>query len=374
MEAIKKRFGDNKETKKVQKTLLKLIKNSHPNLEDKTDLEDQSLDDLFNNLKIYEAKVKSSSSTSPNSQNIAFVSSQNTDSTNESISAVTSVSAASTKVLVSDLPNVDNLSDAVIYSFFSSQSNSPQLDNDDLKQIDADDLEEMDLKCVMVLVAMIGDFRQMKKQQTMPSWHLPPQVHQVLQVLIVSDRFINSESDVSMPPSLVHDRYQSREGYHAVPPPYIGTFMPHKPDFVFYTAPIANETVPTVLNAELTTSKPNKDLSQTHRPSALIIKDWVFESEDESEGEHMPTQKAPSFVQPFEQVKTLRPSVEPVEHPAPTENLRKDIPKPRSHRHSWNRKACFVCKSLTYLIKNCNYYEKKLVQKHVRIHAMRGNH
>nr|GEZ22707.1 hypothetical protein [Tanacetum cinerariifolium] len=112
----------------------------------KTDLEDQSLDDLFNNLKIYKVEVKISSSTSPNTQNIAFVSSQNTDSTNESVSAVTSVFAASTKVLVSALPNVDNLSDAVIYSFFASQSTSPQLDNDDLKQINSDDLEEMDLK------------------------------------------------------------------------------------------------------------------------------------------------------------------------------------------------------------------------------------
>nr|GFA84764.1 hypothetical protein [Tanacetum cinerariifolium] len=57
-----------------------------------------------------------------------------------SVSAVTSVSTASTKVHVSALSNVDNLNDVVIYSFFVSQSNSPQLDNDDLKQIDADDL------------------------------------------------------------------------------------------------------------------------------------------------------------------------------------------------------------------------------------------
>nr|GEV11435.1 hypothetical protein [Tanacetum cinerariifolium] len=119
----------------------------------KTDL-DQSLDDLFNNLNIYDAEVKSSSSTSPTTQNIAFVSSQNTDSTNELVSAVTSVSVASTKVLVSALPNVDTLSDAVIYSFFASQPNSPQLDNDDLKQIDADDLEEMNLKWQMAMLTM----------------------------------------------------------------------------------------------------------------------------------------------------------------------------------------------------------------------------
>nr|GFD59063.1 hypothetical protein [Tanacetum cinerariifolium] len=62
------------------------------------------------------------------------------------VSAISSVSAASSKAPVSTLPNVDNLSDAMIYSFFESQSNSLQLDNKDLKQIDIDDLKEMDLK------------------------------------------------------------------------------------------------------------------------------------------------------------------------------------------------------------------------------------
>nr|GFB09038.1 ribonuclease H-like domain-containing protein [Tanacetum cinerariifolium] len=70
-------------------------------------VDDQSLDDLFNNLKIYEAEAKSSSSTSHNTQNIGFVSSNNTDGTNESVSAVLSISAASTKAPVSSLPNVD---------------------------------------------------------------------------------------------------------------------------------------------------------------------------------------------------------------------------------------------------------------------------
>nr|GEV78173.1 hypothetical protein [Tanacetum cinerariifolium] len=86
--------------------------------------------------KIYEAEVKGSSFTSHIKQNIAFVSCQNTNITNESVSAVTSLFAASTKPPTFILPNVDNLNDAFIYSFFASQSNSPQLDNDDLKQID----------------------------------------------------------------------------------------------------------------------------------------------------------------------------------------------------------------------------------------------
>nr|GEW51321.1 uncharacterized mitochondrial protein AtMg00810-like [Tanacetum cinerariifolium] len=96
------------------------------------------------------------------------------------------------------------------------------------------------------------------------------------------DDLLSSESDVSMPPSPVHDRYKSGEGYHAVPPSYTGTFMPPKPNLVLYDALNANKTIPT-----------------------------VSDSEDESEGDPMPTQKAPSSVQPFEHVKTPRPSVKP---------------------------------------------------------------
>nr|GEZ22256.1 putative ribonuclease H-like domain-containing protein [Tanacetum cinerariifolium] len=178
MEAIEKRFGRNTETKKVQKTLLKQqyenFTGSHSKSLDqihdrlrklisqleiygrnKANLEEQSLDDLFISLKIYETKVKHSSSTGTATQNLAFVSSSNTDSTTESVSAAASVSAVCAKMPVSSLPNVDSLSNALIYSFFTSQSTSPQLDNEDLKQLDVDDLEEMDLRWQ---IAMKGHF------------------------------------------------------------------------------------------------------------------------------------------------------------------------------------------------------------------------
>nr|GEW37273.1 hypothetical protein [Tanacetum cinerariifolium] len=291
------------------------------------------------------------------------------------VSVVPSVSAANTKSIGSIIPNVDNLTDAVIYAFFESQSNCPQLDNDDLKQIDADYLEEMDLKwqmamltmramrflqrtgrnlgangntsiwfdmskvecyncnrrghfarecSMMVLLAMIGAFRLMQNQQIMISWYLPPQVPPVLQVLTVS-----FESDESVPTSPVQDRYKSGEGYHVVPLPYTGTFMPPKPDLVFHYAPTASETVHNVLNVEPSTTKPTMELSQSNRPSAPIIEDWVSDSEDEYEGEPMPTQKEPSFVQTSEHVKTPRTSVKPVEHPTQAKNLRKYISKSR---------------------------------------------
>nr|GEV66518.1 hypothetical protein [Tanacetum cinerariifolium] len=122
MDATEKRFRGNTETKKMTHTLI---------WRNKTDLEEQSLDDLFNSLKIYEAEVKSSSSASTATQNIAFVYSSNTDNANESVSATLSVSVVCAKMPISSLPNVDSMSNAVIYLFFASQSSSPQLDNDD---------------------------------------------------------------------------------------------------------------------------------------------------------------------------------------------------------------------------------------------------
>nr|GFB04661.1 ribonuclease H-like domain-containing protein [Tanacetum cinerariifolium] len=174
MEAIKKRFGGNSETKKVQKTLLKQqfgnfsssssegLDQIHVRLQKlvsqleihRTDLEDKILDDLFNSLKIYKSEVKNSSSLGTDSHNLAFISFTPTDSTNDSASVVVNVSAVGTKLSASTLPNVNSLSNAVIYSFFASQSSSPQLDNEDLKQIDVYDLEEMDLKWQMAMLTI----------------------------------------------------------------------------------------------------------------------------------------------------------------------------------------------------------------------------
>nr|GFB54360.1 hypothetical protein [Tanacetum cinerariifolium] len=58
----------------------------------KTDLEDKSLDDLFNSIKIYESKVKHSSSQGTDAHNLAFVSTTPADSTNDSVSAAVNVS------------------------------------------------------------------------------------------------------------------------------------------------------------------------------------------------------------------------------------------------------------------------------------------
>ncbi|GJT61026.1 retrovirus-related pol polyprotein from transposon 17.6 [Tanacetum coccineum] len=91
-EAIEKRFGGNEATKKSQRNLLKqqfenfttpsteMLDQTFDKLQmlvsqlNKADLDTMSMDDLYNNLKVYEPEVKGISSSSSSTQNMAFVS------------------------------------------------------------------------------------------------------------------------------------------------------------------------------------------------------------------------------------------------------------------------------------------------------------
>nr|GEU55217.1 hypothetical protein [Tanacetum cinerariifolium] len=105
-----------------------------------------------------------------------------------------------------------------------------------------------------------------------------------------SQVFDYEEPDDSVPKSPVNDRYKSGEGYHVVLPPYTRTFMPPKPNLVFDDAPNASEIVTNVVNDKLSLNKPTEDMSKTLRPDAPIIKDWISDFEDETKNESVPKQ------------------------------------------------------------------------------------
>ncbi|GJW92451.1 ribonuclease H-like domain-containing protein [Tanacetum coccineum] len=173
--AIEKRFGGNEATKKTRKNLLKQQYENFSASKDvnqkflrslsfewythtimwrnKADLRTLSMDDLYNNLKIYETEVKGAASSSSDTKNMAFVSSitNNSSSTNEAVNTAQGVSAASTQV---NAANINNLSEAVICAFLAGQSNNPQLLNEDLEQIHEDDLKKMDLKWRMAMLTL----------------------------------------------------------------------------------------------------------------------------------------------------------------------------------------------------------------------------
>ncbi|GKD50150.1 hypothetical protein Tco_1279126 [Tanacetum coccineum] len=112
LQAIEKRFGGNAATKKTQRNLLK---QQYENLTaSSSEVLDQTFDrlqKLISQLEIHEVKRTSSSST--NTQNIAFVSSNNISNINGTINNAHGTTTASTQATDVNSTTIDNLSDAV---------------------------------------------------------------------------------------------------------------------------------------------------------------------------------------------------------------------------------------------------------------------
>ncbi|GJW75641.1 exocyst complex component SEC6 [Tanacetum coccineum] len=145
----------------TRKTRRNFLKQQYENF---TAPSSEMLDQTFDRLQkivsqlelVYEPEVKGMFSSSSSTQNMAFVSSSNnnTNSTNETVNTAHGVSTASAQVNAAYSTNIDNLSDAVICAFLSSQPNSPQIVHEDLQQIHLDDMEEMDLRWQMAMLTM----------------------------------------------------------------------------------------------------------------------------------------------------------------------------------------------------------------------------
>nr|GEU45870.1 hypothetical protein [Tanacetum cinerariifolium] len=332
MEAIEKRMSLSQEdvNLKFLQSLPSKRKTHTLIWRNKADLEEQSLDDLFNSLKIDEAEFKHSSSTGTTTQNLAFVSSSNTDSTTELVSTAANVSAICANMSVSSLPNIDSLSNArtrgnlgangptslgfdiskvecytstgrdilqgsveeepanyALMAFSSSSSSDNEvvscskacskvyaqlhsqydkLTADFCKlrfdvisyQTGVESVEarllvykqnesvfEEDIKLLNLEVRLrdnaLVTLRQIleKAEQEKDDLKLKLEKFQTSSKKLTE---LLANSDESCPPSSLYDSFQPSDGYHAVPPPYTGTFMPPKPDLVFNTVPTNVET------------------------------------------------------------------------------------------------------------------------------------
>ncbi|GKB45323.1 putative ribonuclease H-like domain-containing protein [Tanacetum coccineum] len=121
----------------------------------KPDFDTMGLDDLYNNFKIVEQKVKKSAGASNDDKNLAFVTTSGASSTNNINTVNPEVSTATTKVNTASTEiSTASFSDATVYAFLSTQPKGSQLVHEDLEQLHDDDLEEMDLKWNMALLSM----------------------------------------------------------------------------------------------------------------------------------------------------------------------------------------------------------------------------
>nr|GEV97464.1 putative ribonuclease H-like domain-containing protein [Tanacetum cinerariifolium] len=373
---------------KNDKFLMEAIEKRLQKLISQLDILGESISQEDINLEFLRTEVKGSSTSSHNTQNIAFVSSNNTNSTNESFNVVPSISAASYEALVSTLPNVYSLSDDIIYSFFASQSNSSQLENKDLKQIDADYLEEIDLEWQMAMITMRAR-RSPKDNRNKDTLRItvPVEVstsnalvsqcdavgsydwtfqadekptNYALMAFTSSGSSSSSSSDnvvvaCSKACSKAYATLQShydkltidfrnsqidvlsyKTGLKSVE---ARTFMPPKPDLVFHDAPKASETVTNVVNVESSSYKP-KPL----RSDALIIEDWTSDSKDESkiESKARSTARPVSTVVPHTTMKRSPRQVTHVIHKAHSPIRRPINHRPTTKPSNFNHKVTTV--------------------------------
>nr|GEU41794.1 retrovirus-related Pol polyprotein from transposon TNT 1-94 [Tanacetum cinerariifolium] len=319
---------------KDAKSLLEAIKKSFGVWRNKPDLDSMSMDDLYNNLKVYEPKVIGVSSSSTNTQNMAFVSSSsinNINNINEAVNTAFGVTIAGTQVNAANSTNINILSDTVICEFLASQSNSSQLINKDLDQIHPDDLEEMDLKWQMAMLTIrarrflknTGRKLNLNRNDTVAfdktkveysnshkrdhfgrecrapraqdnrniestRRNVPVETTSSLALVSCnglggydwSDQAEDGPNYALMAYSTSSSDSEKGLGYNAVPPPHTGLSIPPKPNLSYIgLEEFTSEPVVKTLSAKTNEEVPKVVKKDNGAP---IIKDWKSDDEDES--------------------------------------------------------------------------------------------
>ncbi|GJV81131.1 hypothetical protein Tco_1517001 [Tanacetum coccineum] len=114
----------------------------------KPDVDTLSIDDLYNNLRVFEQELTSTTKSFASAQNVAFIS-HSKSSTNKVKSGHTGAyntytpSTSSNNIPEREVPA--GFADEVIYSLFAKQSEDLDLLHEDLEQIDDMDIEEMSI-------------------------------------------------------------------------------------------------------------------------------------------------------------------------------------------------------------------------------------
>ncbi|GJW66344.1 putative ribonuclease H-like domain-containing protein [Tanacetum coccineum] len=190
--------------------------------------------------------------------------------------------------------------------------------------------------------------------------------------------------------SQTYDRFKKVEGFHAVPPPLSGNFIPPKADLSFaglddsvYTSTAVTKDAPKSNEVSVETPKEVKS-------SAPLIQDWDTDSDNESifrpkqVFEKVNFVKEGEYVRPVKHAKSVKiaKSVRPITPVKPIQQTKKpkeSCSSPKVDKRDWNgrmaqnlglgysftKKACFVCGSMSHLIRDCTFHEDRMTQRNV---------
>ncbi|GJT98396.1 putative ribonuclease H-like domain-containing protein [Tanacetum coccineum] len=182
--------------------------------------------------------------------------------------------------------------------------------------------------------------------------------------------FDSRSSDIEDSP--VNDRYA--EGMHVVPPPMTGIYIPSGPDVETDESHVeTNESVP-----KLVANEPKAVSDPKVWSDAPIIEEYESDSDDEHVSLPTKEQETPSFafVNNVQHVKIPRQTVK-------EQNTCSQSPKPNKKDcsglmskkmglgYGFTKKACFVCGSFSYLIRDYDFHEKRMA-KQVELNKQKG--
>ncbi|GJU67531.1 ribonuclease H-like domain-containing protein, partial [Tanacetum coccineum] len=196
--------------------------------------------------------------------------------------------------------------------------------------------------------------------------------------------------------SHVNDRYA--EGMHAVPPPMTGIYIPSGPDkeiddsqFTYgpkQSKPSESDARSSDFNScesncseethesmpEPVVNEPNVVSQPKVWSDAPIIEEYESDSEDEHVSLPTKEQEIPSFAD--KHVKTPRQTV--IEQNTCSQSPKPDkkncsglMSKKLGLGYGFTTKACFVCGSLSHLIRDCDFHEK-MMAKQVELNKQKG--
>nr|GEV82753.1 ribonuclease H-like domain-containing protein [Tanacetum cinerariifolium] len=177
---------------------------------------------------------------------------------------------------------------------------------------------------------------------------------------------------------------RSDKRYHAVPPPYTGNYIPPKPDLMFIDDQVKSESVDvvsTISSSDVKTVESKVEsvdkgvcsIIETKHVmknnfSPPIIKDWI--SDDECKAEFEPKVKD----------KIVRPNIEKINFVKTATEIEEKVEIPKQHKHypiwkqrNWNNlmsqrlgsnfklinKACYVCGNFEHIYYD---YDKRVVR------------
>ncbi|GKB54820.1 putative ribonuclease H-like domain-containing protein [Tanacetum coccineum] len=330
----------------------------------KPEVDTLSIDDLYNNLSVFEQEIQGASKTSSSAQNVDFVS-QSKSNTNKVKSGFTGAYSTCTPSTSStNIPNKE-----VLAGFADEGTNDGKKKRDSLYQHqDAGKQEKSQMGLLTMDDGIVNWGEHTEVEETN---HALMAISSSNEVSLCSKTCIDSyntlkilcdeqmnqlEDSVGKP---LYSRFTKTNDFKGVPHPLSGDYTPTPQEEIDESLYVYGKKGPQE-------PEPNVSDDRSSEYSTCQSNDKVYVSTPITSNEQGVSDPKSKEVEPscVSHIKTPR---QPIKDQATPKVNRKNwnamMERELGEGYSFTKKKCFVCGSLSHLIKDCDYYEKKMARE-----------